>query len=293
MAMEFEVLTDLVPVSSTTIETNFMAVKEWLTETLAPYKTMIVTPDAIADAKKDRASIRKVADSIDAQRKAIKKEWMKPYDEYERQCKELTGIVGEAVANIDSQIKAMENELKEEKRQELEQFFIISSIDVADYISFSDVFDPRWLNSTFKMEEAMNAISARVFATQQDLETIRGMESPYEAVMLTEYSKSHDLRSAIQEAKRLEAIQRAEEERKAREAEATMETPNEPEEAPIDAPEAPAPIPPQFSPIQPIGYEEPPKPKTYVFRFEIEGTMDELRALRAFFDKNSLHWRKI
>lgn len=293
MAMEFEVLTDLVPVSSTTIETNFMAVKEWLTETLAPYKTMIVTPDAIADAKKDRASIRKVADSIDAQRKAIKKEWMKPYDEYERQCKELTGIVGEAVANIDSQIKAMENELKEEKRQELEQFFIISSVDVADYISFSDVFDPRWLNSTFKMEEAMNAISARVFATQQDLETIRGMESPYEAVMLTEYSKSHDLRSAIQEAKRLEAIQRAEEERKAREAEATLETPNEPEEAPIDAPEAPAPIPPQFSPIQPIGYEEPPKPKTYVFRFEIEGTMDELRALRAFFDKNSLHWRKI
>ena len=267
--------------------------KEWLSETLAPYKTMIVTPDAISDAKKDRASIRKVAESIDAQRKAIKKEWMKPYDEYERQCKELTGIVGEAVSNIDSQIKAMENELKWAKRQKLEQFFSENSEDVADYVSFSDVFDPRWLNSTFREDDATAAIEARLDTVRQDLDTIRGMESPYEAVMLAEYSRSRDLRTAIQEAKRLEAIQRAEEERKAREAEAALETPNEPEEAPIDAPEAPAPIPPQFSPIQPIGYEEPPKPKTYVFRFEIEGTMDELRALRAFFDKNSLHWRKI
>ena len=76
--IEFEVLTDLAPVTETHIDTNFEAVKAWLTETLAPYESMIVTPDAIADAKRDRANIRKVADSIDSQRKAIKKLWNTP-----------------------------------------------------------------------------------------------------------------------------------------------------------------------------------------------------------------------
>ena len=287
--IEFEVLTDLAPVTETRIDTNFEAVKEWLTETLAPYESMVVTPDAISDAKRDRANIRKVADSIDSQRKAIKKLWLKPYDEYEAKCKELTGIVSRAVANIDGQIKAMENELKEEKRQELEQFFVISSADVADYISFSDVFDSRWLNSTFKMEEAMNAISAIVFATKQDLETIRGMESPYEAVMLSEYSKSHDLRSSIQEAKRLESIQKAEEERRAREAESVLEQETEPVEEPVAAPPPTAPV----SPVRPIDYEEQPQPKTYALRFEVIGTIEELRALRSFFDDNDIVWKKL
>ena len=146
--MQFEVITDLTPVVSTEIQTNFEAVKAWLTEELAPYATMVVTTDTVADAKKTRANIRKVGDSIDSQRKAIKKEWMKPYEEYEAKCKELTGIVSEAVTNIDKQIKEMENAEKQAKRQRLESFFNINSDDIRDYLSFNDVFDSKWLNAT-------------------------------------------------------------------------------------------------------------------------------------------------
>lgn len=289
--IQFEVTTDLATVANTQIETNFEAVKEWLTEELAPYATMVVTPDAIGDAKKTRASIRKVSDSIDSQRKAIKKIWMKPYEEYEAKCKELTGIVGEAVSNIDGQIKAMENEVKEQKRQRLSDFFDEHSYDVADFITFEDVFDSKWLNSTFSEIDAANSIVAQIEDIKEGLETIRSMNSPYEAAMLSEYGKSHNLAKSIAEGKRLETIQKAEEERKAREAESTFSEPEvsaeeatEPETA---APQATA----QF--IRPVAEEEPPKPKVYTLRFEVELTKEQAYELKYFFAKNNIKYYKI
>ena len=289
--IEFQVTTDLATVVNTQIETNFEAVRDWLTEELAPYASMVVTEDSIAEAKKTRASIRKVGDSIDAQRKAIKKEWMRPYDAYEAKCKELTGIVNGAVSNIDGQIKAMENEVKEQKRQRLSDFFDDHSYDVADFITFDDIFDSKWLNATFSEIDAANSIMEQIESIKEGLETIRSMNSPYETAMLSEYGKSHNLAKSIAEGKRLEAIQKAEEERKAREAEeafAEEETlPQETVEPPAPAPQATA----QF--IRPVAEEEPAAPKTYTLRFEVEVTKEQAYDLKHFFSKNNIKYYKL
>lgn len=289
--IEFQVTTDLATVVNTQIETNFEAVRDWLTEELAPYASMVVTEDSIAEAKKTRASIRKVGDSIDAQRKAIKKEWMRPYDAYEAKCKELTGIVNGAVSNIDGQIKAMENEVKEQKRQRLSDFFDDHSYDVADFITFDDIFDSKWLNATFSEIDAANSIMEQIESIKEGLETIRSMNSPYETAMLSEYGKSHNLAKSIAEGKRLEAIQKAEEERKAREAEeafAEEETlPQETVEPPAPTPQATA----QF--IRPVAEEEPAAPKTYTLRFEVEVTKEQAYDLKYFFSKNNIKYYKL
>lgn len=289
--IQFEVTTDLTPVVSTEIQTNFEAVKEWLTEELAPYATMVVTEDSIADGKKTRAAIRKVGDSIDAQRKAIKKIWMKPYEDYEAKCKELTGIVNGAVSNIDGQIKAMENEMKEQKRQRLSDLFDDNAYDVADYITFDDIFDPKWLNASFSEIEAANIMVGKIEEFKEGLEAIRGMNSPYEASMLSEYSKTHSVSKAMAEGRRLEAIQKAEEERKAREA---AETLSEEETDAREAVEPPAPTPQataQF--IRPVAEEVPPKPKTYTLRFEVELTKEQAYDLKYFFAKNKIKYYKL
>ena len=287
--IQFEVITDLATVANTQIETNFDAVKEWLTEELAPYATMVVTPDAISDAKKTRAAIRKVSDSIDSQRKTIKKIWMKPYDDYEAKCKELTGIVGEAVSNIDGQIKEMENKAKEEKRQRLSDFFDEHSEAVSGYLNFEDVFDPKMLNATFSEIDAANSIAGQIEDIKEGLEAIRSMNSPYEAAMLSEYSKSHNLSKALAEGKRLEAIQKAEEERKEREAEQTFSEPEvsvEPvQEASAPAPQATA----QF--IRPIA-EETPAEKTWAYDFFFpELTKPQMYALKACIDANGIKYK--
>ena len=286
--MQFEVLTDLTPVTETRIDTNFAAVKAWLEEELAPYATMVVTPDAISDAKKTRANIRKVADSIDSQRKAIKKQWLQPFEEYEAKCKELTGIVSNAVSNIDGQIKDMENEIKEQKKMALASFFANNSEDVSDYISFEDVFDSRMLNSTYAQKDAEADILRQLDAVRNDLTAIRSFESPYESAMLSEYGKTHQLGKAIAECKRLEAIQRAEEERKAKEVSTSFD---EPKEAYDEPQEATAPFTPPF--VSPVAPMEPPKPKLYTFRFEVTGTAEAFSALKRCMTANGMEYEKI
>lgn len=289
--MEFEVLTDLTPVTETRIDTNFAAVKEWLEAELAPYATMIVSPDAISDAKRTRASIRRVADSIDSQRKAIKKQWLRPYEEYEVKCKELTGIVNNAVSNIDGQIKAMEQEIKDAKKRSLEEFFAVNAQDVADYITFEDVFDLRMLNSTYAQADAEGDIVRQLDDVRSGLDAIRSLESPHEASMLSEYGRSHNLGKALAEGKRLEAIQRAEEERRAREvAETFTEDETLAEEA--TAPQTPIQPPPaQF--IRPMDEPEPPKPKLFTLRFEVTGTAEAFSALKRCMTANGMEYVKI
>ena len=288
--IQFEVTTDLATVANTQIETNFEAVRDWLTEELAPYATMVVSQDAIADAKKTRANLNKVATGIDSQRKAIKKIWMKPYEEYEAQVKELTGIVTKAVGNIDGQIKAMENEIKEQKRQRLSDFFDDHSYDVADFLTFEDVFDPKWLNATFSEIDAANSITAQIEDIKEGLETIRSMSSPFEASMLSEYGKSHNLAKAIAEGKRLEAIQKAEEERKAKEAESAFSEPEVSSEPDVETAAPPPQATAQF--IRPVA-DEPPKPKIYTLRFEVELTKEQAYDLKYFFAKNNIKYYKL
>lgn len=287
--MQFEVITDLTPVVTTEIQTNFEAVKAWLTEELAPYTTMVVTTDTVADAKKTRANIRKVGDSIDSQRKAIKKEWMKPYEEYEAKCKELTGIVSEAVTNIDRQIKEMENAEKQAKRQRLESFFDINSDDTRDYLSFDDIFDSKWLNATYVETDAANIITAKIEETRESLAAIRSMNSPYEAAMLREYSKSHNLAYALGEGKHLENLQKAEEERRKREEEAKAVTPAEPETPTESAVETPMPIQPS---VRPIGADPVPTEKTFSYDFICTNmTRAQCYALKECLEANGITYK--
>lgn len=292
--MEFQVTTDLTPVVSTQIETNFEAVRDWLTNELAPYATMVVTPDAIADAKKTRSAVRKVGESIDAQRKAVKKEWMRPYEEYEAKCKELTGIVGEAVANIDGQIKEMENAEKEAKRQRLENFFTEHAGDVSGFLTFEEVFNSRWLNATYAETDAAGEITARIEETRDGLTAIRDMGSPYESAMLSEFSKSHSLAKAMAEGKRLEAIQRAEDERRAQEAKAREEDiPSWPENATAPVTERETTVsepdtPPVHVPIRPAAEREP----TYDYRFTMKNmSMAQMKNLKRCLISNGITYQ--
>lgn len=280
--MSFEVMTDLTPIINTDITANFDAVKEWLTSELEPYTNMVVTSDGMSDAKKTRADIRKVGDSIDSQRKAVKKEWMRPYEAFEAKVKELTGIVNEAVGNIDSQIKEMENAEKEAKRQRLWNLFTDSSSDIREYIEFEDIFDKKWLNATFPETDAANAIVKQLDDIRDGLDAIRSMNSPYESAMLSEYSKSHNLAKAMAEGKRLETIARVEEERKAREVVVMKWEPPAAEAAPESTTEPPADDYDGIAVESPKPFKWPSAvPKTYHYVFEFPNiTREQCVALK-------------
>lgn len=291
--IQFEVITDLAVMNPQHIETNFEAVDAYLTEAMAPYTQLVVTEDSIVDAKKTLAALRKLRDGINSQKIAVKREWMKPYTEYEDKAKQLMARVDAGISNIDGQVKDYDSRRKEQKMADLEDFYDqeATRYRVADYLSWDSIKNPKWANTTFSEEDAQNAISEIILETARDVDYITGSGSPHVAAMLEEYRKSHSLRSALDLETRLKAIQEAEERKKAERVADTFREEEEAADAQDENLTAPEPQVPQF--IRPIEEDEPPKPKLYDLAFKVKVTMQQAHALKAFFAEQGIEYHKI
>ena len=292
--IQFEVITDLAALNPQHIETNFDDVRDWLAEVTRPYTTLVVTEDAISSAKKDLAKLRKVKEQIEVQRKAVKKEWMKPYEEFEREkAKVLTGILDEAISNIDGQVKDYDARRKEQKLQDLKDYFDqeASRYQVEEYLDWNLIRNHKWANASFSVEDAENEISGIITRTAGDVDYITGMGSPFEAAMLEEYRKCRDLRAVLALELRLKARQEAEERKKAEKvAETFQETQEESDGDVANVEPVPAPTA-QF--IRPVEEDEPPKPKLYDLAFKVKVTMQQAHALKALFAEQGIEYHKI
>ena len=291
--IQFEVITDLAVLNSQHIETNFEAVDAYLTEAMEPYTQMVVTEDSIGDAKKTLAQLRKLKDGINSQKIAVKREWMKPYTEYEDKAKQLMSRVEAGISNIDGQVKDYDARRKEQKIQELKDYFDqeASRYRVEEYLDWNLIRNPKWANASFSVEDAENEISGIITDTAKDIDYITGMGSPFEAAMLEEYRKCRDLRTVLALEIRLKARQETEERKKVEKVAETFQEAQEESDGdvanmePVPAPTA------QF--IRPIEEDEPPKPKLYDLAFKVKVTMQQAHALKAFFSEQGIEYHKI
>lgn len=206
--MEFQVTTNLAQMQPQKIDSNVAEVKAWLQNVLEPYKSMVVSEDAIAKAKTDKAAINKLKAAIDSKRKAVKKQWVTPYLGWEKQVAELISMCDEAYENINSQVSNFENQVKEQKRESIKEYFEAATLeaDVDSYIKFENKFDSKWLNATVKLESVYEEIDKMIESTVDDIKTIADMESDYSAELFLEYSKSNDIRKVLQKEKELKEM---------------------------------------------------------------------------------------
>lgn len=75
------------------INWNFEELKTALAAEMEKYTGIVYDDDSIADAKNTVAYLRKLKDSVEERRKEVKKECLKPYDDMEKQVKELTQLI--------------------------------------------------------------------------------------------------------------------------------------------------------------------------------------------------------
>lgn len=291
--IQFEVVTDLTVLNPQHIETNFEAVDAYLTEAMEPYTQLVVTEDSIGDAKKTLAQLRKLKDGINAQKIAVKREWMKPYTEYEDKAKQLMSRVEAGISNIDGQVKDYDARRKEQKLQELKDYFDqeASRYRVEEYLDWNLIRNPKWANASFSVEDAENEISGIITDTAKDIDYITGMESKFEAAMLEEYRKCRDLRSVLALELRLKARQEAEERKKAERLSETFQEAQEESDGDVANVETAAVPTQQF--IRPVEEDEPPKPKLYDLAFKVKVTMQQAHALKAFFAEQGIEYHKI
>ena len=210
---EIRMITDLDKAIPKSLDFNFKEVKAWLSENLAAYKSMVVTEDAIGASKADKAKIAKISKAISEQRIAIKKRYLEPYNVFEAQMKELSGMCDEAAKNIDVQVKAFDEKRKAEKRETLRGYF--SSVNTQAWLSFERIENPRWMNVTYDMETAKADIQAAVTAIGENVTAITESGGEFENEMLLEYQKTLDLGAAMRRGSELKRMKQEQESRRA------------------------------------------------------------------------------
>lgn len=303
--LELKMTTDLQAAVPGEIGFNYDELKSELAERLEFYNNLVVTEDGIKEAKADRAKLNKLRAAIDARRKDIKKEYLKPYNDFESKIKELTLLIDKPIGAIDMQLATYEDRRKEEKRKAVEDLYheTISEAN-KDIISFERILDPKWLNATFpipKIQLEMEVWNKRVDA---DMMVIDAVEPEFKISVKERYITTLDIASAIAHRDNLKAAQEAfkakEAERIAREAERASDAKTEPQrhvlkidtgemrQIHVDAMAQDATPEPEVSP-------EPERPaaRLHVLRLEFQMTRDQAIALRKFIDDNKISYRRI
>lgn len=288
MALELRVETDLQAALPAEIGFNFDELKTELAERLDHYNNLVVTEDGIKEAKDDRAKLNKLRTAIDTRRKEIKKEYVKPYNEFEAKIKELTALIDEPIKAIDTQLDGYEEKRKAEKMKEIEEIYEAAVHDAFhSIIPLERILDSRWLNKTYREEQIKDDIHAWTRRVGADLRVLDTVEPEYMAAVKEKYIETLDIDAAMNHLDRLKEAQeafRAREEEKRRREEAMI--------AQREKRAAEAKSEPQTQASMPEAPAEPEEP-TYILRLELKVTKMQAKALRACIDINEIEYRKI
>lgn len=277
------------------IEFNFDELKQEITERASTYVNLVYGEEQIQDAKKDRATLNKFVKALSDERIKIKKECLKPYEDFEAKIKELDGIVSKAIANIDNQVKGYEEKKKQEKLEKIKEFWAGTEIKIPMPLTFEQIFNEKWLNASVSIKSIQEEITSRLEQIANDLETLANLpEFGFEAVEV--YKTTLDLNKALNEGRRLSEIQKRKAE--AERLKAEMEAEQARLAAEVEAQKAEvvgtvtaeANINGQAVPVAEIPVEVPAKQWV---SFKALLTVAEAKALKDFFDDKGIVFEPI
>ena len=186
------------------IDWNYEELKSEIQKKANDYIDLVYTVDQIKDAKKDRAKLNKFVTALEDKRKGIKKQVMQPYTAFEKQEKELIGIVNQAVANIDTQIKGYEEAVRQEKLEKVKEIYKKTIGDLDRTVPFEKIYKDSWLNVSTTLKSITTEIAEIRDKVDSDLKVINADTSPYVFEMKEEYLKAFDLTAAMMKKQKLE-----------------------------------------------------------------------------------------
>ena len=263
----------------TPVSWNYEEVKTWLVQSLGRYRGIVYTPEMITDAKKDRAALNKLASAIDEARKAKKAQYLKPYEEFEGQAKELTKLIKDSAAEIDAQVKAFEEEKKQKKMDEIISMYALMIGNLLELVPYEKLHDPKWLNASVNMKTVEKELGEKIISISEGFEIIARLN--LDEVILAQARSAYMRNFNIGEA--LEAADRAKAQRESLERyEKTLETPlREPQRA-ATADE-----------VCREGKYTPEEESLVTVDFRVTTTREQLNKLKAFLNENGIKYGKV
>ena len=279
---------------------NLEALKAELQPKLEKYNNLVVTADSIKEAKADKAALNKLRSAIEDQRKAIKKQYLEPYNVLETQCKEVVGLIDAPIQAIDKQIKVFDEMDENKKYSEINEAFL--KMDPPDWIQLENILNPKWRNKTLKTDTLITEIKAAVKELVDGLNKITEMyaNEPY-LLSITQFFKEHKdfSKTAVYAAQMRTAYEKERQEKlKAQMLAAAAEA--EQQNTLLNASEQPATVSNDVTPVQDTEAEKTPletasdsTQKVYKGKFEVETTGEKLKALAAYMKANDILYKVI
>lgn len=282
--MELKVNTPTFP---EVIEFNFDELKQEITERASAYMNLVYTENQIQDAKKDRAALNKFVKALSDERIKVKKECMKPYEDFEAKIKELDGIVSKAIKNIDDQLKSYEEHEKAEKLEKVKELW--ESIEHPAEMQFEHVFKEKFLNKSCSMGTITQYFKDDVDRFKRDIATLQNLpEFSFEAVEV--YKQTLDINKAISEGKRLAEIQKRKEEAERQNAEAEAKMKESMQKLSEAAKQAGTAI---VEAANKISEDLPTEPLKMWVSFKALMTTEDAFALKDFFNSRGIEFESI
>ncbi len=158
------------------LQTNIRGLELYVDKRLEDYKPENYMGDADL-AKKDRAELNKAKEKIGKTRRDLISELMKPYQEFETRCMALEKKVDLASKALDEIVKVKENEEKDKKREIINKFWESKNFDL---FPLEKIFNPKWLNKSFKESDILKEMDSKIEKTYKDLKSIEKYSLMYE-----------------------------------------------------------------------------------------------------------------
>lgn len=277
------------------VDENINQVHEQVRSWLASFPTDLsnCTESDIASMKSNCASLRSGKKTIEEERKRIKKEYLKPLDEFESKVKPITVEIDKAIDMYKSKLDEYEVIRCDTKRKEITDWWNAHRNPMMKP-DISLVWDDRYLNKTGIGESWQKDLESKIEKIDADLSVIGSMSSNIDQLnfVSARYSEHLDLSRAISEwNEHVEALRRTEElraraeaERQAREKAVSerLERDNHKNEQVIEIEEN----------VRQAKQDEPQEESnaTYWAEFRIyDATLDQMKALTAFIKSNNMH----
>lgn len=198
------------------INFNFEELKNEITTKSELYKNMVYTDDTIKTAKEDSASLNKFIKALEDKRKEVKKQCLEPYNNFEKQVKELVRIINEPVTLIGEQITEFKEREKAAKREEVERLFNEAGFE--PFVKLEQIFDPKWLNKSSSLKSIATELKNIAERIKSDLAVLNEI-SEFQFEATETYKDTLDISKAIAEKNRLVEMQKRKAEYEAKEPE--------------------------------------------------------------------------
>lgn len=190
------------------VEDNIAEAKEYALQLKEYYSKLVFTDNQLDEAKDERISINKIVKKISDYRKNIIAEFKKPIEQFEKTAKETEKILKETADYVDIQVKNFEGKEKQKKKEQIEIIFnqLLEEEAISDLITLNMLFDERYLNKTYKIEEVEKNLLEKIKKIANDVQAIKDLNSEYEVSLINNYLKNFDLSIVIAENKKLHEL---------------------------------------------------------------------------------------